>query len=159
MGLLFHDNASRLNGVISTSSNTTVFGLWKFLPLAHGPWTWRKLLTLRTQSKPFIKRIIGDCSSTFFWHDDWHPARPLLDHCWFRFVMVFAFLASLWRLRCLASSIMKSGLGRCSLSLFILILQIQIFLILSVGLVPFIQVRSLLYLGSPKDLLTCCHLA
>lgn len=50
-------------------------------------WTWRKLLNVGPKIRPFIKSIIGNGSSTYCWHDNWHPAGPLIDHYGHQFVM------------------------------------------------------------------------
>lgn len=38
----------------------------------------RKILKLREVFKPHLKHVIGDCSSVFPRHDDWHPIGPLV---------------------------------------------------------------------------------
>lgn len=50
-------------------------------------WTMRKLFKLRGS---FIKHIIGDGASTFFWQDNQHPVGPLLNHLGSQFVIHLA---------------------------------------------------------------------
>lgn len=51
---------------------------WKVKIPSSPSWTWRKLLQLRPLIHPFILYEIGDGSSTFLWHDNWHPLGPLV---------------------------------------------------------------------------------
>lgn len=39
-------------------------------------WSWRRLLQLREFLRPYIKSLLGDGSSIFFWHDTWLLDRP-----------------------------------------------------------------------------------
>ena len=41
-------------------------------------WTWRKLLQLRGEIRPFIHHIIGDGRHTWLWFDSWLPFGPIL---------------------------------------------------------------------------------
>ena len=41
-------------------------------------WTWRKLLQLRAEVRPFIRHIIGDGRHTSLWFDTWLPFGPIL---------------------------------------------------------------------------------
>ena len=42
-------------------------------------WTWRKLLQLRGEIRPFIHHIIGDGQHTWLWFDSWLPFGPILQ--------------------------------------------------------------------------------
>ena len=41
-------------------------------------WTWRKILQLRVEIRPFIRHIIGDGQHTSLWFDTWLPFGPIL---------------------------------------------------------------------------------
>ena len=43
------------------------------LPIpANYSWTWKKIIKLRTISRPFIRYVIGNEENTFLWFDNWH---------------------------------------------------------------------------------------
>lgn len=69
-----------------------------------------KIVELRLV-RPFIKCIIRNGSSTYYWHDSRHPAGPLIDN----YSSLSWFLVFLWLQRSPALSIMKSGHGLPSL--------------------------------------------
>lgn len=40
-------------------------------------WSWRRILNLRAAFRPYIKTLVGDGTTTFFWHDYWILNGPL----------------------------------------------------------------------------------
>ncbi|KAG5561125.1 hypothetical protein RHGRI_004212 [Rhododendron griersonianum] len=63
--------------------------LWSMNIPSSWSWTWRKLLQLRPKVRSLVRYIIGDRSSTYLWHDNWHHAGPLLDYFGHHFQLVF----------------------------------------------------------------------
>ena len=40
-------------------------------------WTWRKVLTLRNQFRPYFRSVVGNGSEVFLWYDFWLPVGAL----------------------------------------------------------------------------------
>jgi len=59
---------------------------WEVPIPQHCPWSWRKILNLRSLAKQFLKFKIGDGSNIFLWHDYWHPTGRLIDTFGYRIV-------------------------------------------------------------------------
>jgi hypothetical protein len=59
---------------------------WEVPIPQHCPWSWRKILNLRSLAKQFLKFKIGDGSSIFLWYDYWHPSGRLIDTFGYRIV-------------------------------------------------------------------------
>ena len=51
--------------------------VWGCRCFADSSWTWRKILKLRSAAIQFIRYVVGDGSSVYVWHDNWHPLGPL----------------------------------------------------------------------------------
>lgn len=43
-------------------------------------WSWKKILWLRDDFRPFIHSKVGDGKSTWFWYDIWTDAGPLVNY-------------------------------------------------------------------------------
>lgn len=43
-------------------------------------WSWKKILWLRDDFRPFIQSKVGDGKSTWLWYDSWSPAGPLVNY-------------------------------------------------------------------------------
>ena len=84
---------------------------WNMRAPCDCSWTWRKLVQLRHFARPFVRFIIGDGSSTFFWYDNWHTVGPFIDHLGSNFAVILGIplMAKVF--------VMMYGLASLSLSL------------------------------------------
>ena len=49
------------------------------LPIPNNcSWTWRKVLQLRAEVRPFIRHVVGNGWDTSLWFDNWIPFGPIL---------------------------------------------------------------------------------
>ncbi|GKV27354.1 hypothetical protein SLEP1_g36534 [Rubroshorea leprosula] len=52
---------------------------WSINIPSDASWRWRKILKLRPLARGLIQHIPGNGQNTYLWHDNWHPAGPLLE--------------------------------------------------------------------------------
>ncbi|GKV05782.1 hypothetical protein SLEP1_g17749 [Rubroshorea leprosula] len=52
---------------------------WSINIPSDASWGWRKILKLRPLARGLIHHIPGNGQNTYLWHDNWHPAGPLLE--------------------------------------------------------------------------------
>lgn len=53
-------------------------GFWQVKVHQQCSWGWRKILKIRELVRLRIKFQVGDSSSIYLWHDNWHLDGPLL---------------------------------------------------------------------------------
>lgn len=54
-------------------------------------WSWKKILGLRDDFRPFIRHSVGDGQSIWFWHDSWTGSGPLINFFSYREISAMGF--------------------------------------------------------------------